>query len=151
MKIPFIKEELITRTYTGVVEIENPSYCRLEEIVKLNSQQPALVKEEIEVRVEPFFEADLDCVEGTVSTSLRGCVHATYADLKRTFGSPKHINQPDADIRVEWCLRFHDGTVATIYDWRRPNEAVTEVTEWNIGGFKFDAVLRVEEAIKLCQ
>jgi hypothetical protein len=70
------------------------------------------------------------------NTSLRGYIHATYAELVETFGAPTTGDDDKTD--VEWHLRFHDGTVATIYNWKNGpaygGPPVQELTDWNIGG-----------------
>jgi hypothetical protein len=40
---------------------------------------------------------------------------------------------------VEWIIRFSDGTVATIYDWKL-SETPMGVYDWHIGGFTQRAV-----------
>lgn len=69
-------------------------------------------------------------------TSLRGYVTTTRLVLEEAFGEPEFYGE-GGKVTVEWMIRFEDGSVATIYDWKRYEEgtpAMTEVIEWNIGG-----------------
>jgi len=81
-----------------------------------------------------------------VLTSLQGYVTTTYAHLIRAFGEP-HDRDVAGKIRVQWRLRFADGTVASVYDWKT-SEPIDEVTEWNVGGSSPHAVRRVQEVLR---
>lgn len=87
-------------------------------------------------------------------TSLQGHVNIKYHELVGLFGEPS-----DGDgykVQKEWVLRFEDGTVATIYDWKWGDDYngegngtyYTEVPEWNIGGHNINAVHCVLDVIK---
>ena len=65
-------------------------------------------------------------------TSLQGYIEANYWDLVDTFGEPEQGDQ--YKTQAEWCLKFADGTLATIYDWKQSCKP-QDVTKWNIGGF----------------
>ena len=66
----------------------------------------------------------------------------TRAEIEAVFGKPTFDEavEPfsgDGKLTVEWCLRFEDGTAATIYDWKRyelGTPAMDERIDWNIGG-----------------
>ena len=73
-------------------------------------------------------------------TCLRGYVRTTYSNLLKAFGSP-NIGRGDKTT-AEWGLKFEDGTVATIYDWKEPLTP-TEEYFWHVGGFNNRAVHRV--------
>jgi hypothetical protein len=54
-----------------------------------------------------------------VGTSLMGYCDAntTYAELVACFGEP----ETDIDgekVDAEWCIKFEDGTIATIYNYK---------------------------------
>lgn len=69
-------------------------------------------------------------------TSLRGYVTTTRRVLEEAFGEPVFFGEGDK-VTVEWMIRFEDGSVATVYDWKRYEEGtpdMDEVLEWNIGG-----------------
>ena len=89
----------------------------------------------------------------TDGTCLQGYITATYAALVKAFGEP----DSDGDgykIDAKWGLKFEDGTVATIYNWKNGKNycgvsapGVKRITEWNIGGRKELAVTRVKGAL----
>jgi hypothetical protein len=85
----------------------------------------------------------------TIGGSLMGYIFdVTRAEIETVFGEPTFDEavEPfsgDGKLTVEWCLRFEDGTEATIYDWKRYDlgtPAMDERTTWNIGGDEFRAV-----------
>jgi hypothetical protein len=76
-------------------------------------------------------------------TSLQGYITATYSQLVELFGTP---DAGGDKTQAEWCLKFEDGTVATIYDWKE-SVAPELVTDWHIGGFKIQAAFLVKEAM----
>jgi hypothetical protein len=77
-------------------------------------------------------------------TCLQGYIRANYNDLVRVFGEP---NNGDGGYKVqaEWNLKFSDGTVATIYDWKE-DRSPKYVRDWHIGGFNKKAVDLVHKA-----
>lgn len=86
----------------------------------------------------------------TCGTSLRGRISTTRAKLSEVFGQPHFYGEGDK-VTTEWIIEFEDGTVATIYDWKRYELGIpglNEIEEYHIGGFSFDAVDQVNEAMK---
>ena len=87
-------------------------------------------------------------------TALQGEITETYANLVNVFGHPHH----DGDgykTDAEWDLKFDDGTIATIYNWKNGvnylyNEGlqVEDITEWHIGGTNKRAVDLVVKALQ---
>ena len=71
-------------------------------------------------------------------THLHGYITATRDEIEAVFGKPTIANgDPDDKVTTEWYLIFEDGTVATIYDWKRYGLGapyMDERIEWNIGG-----------------
>lgn len=72
-------------------------------------------------------------------THLQGHINCRYDDLVRSFGKPRPGDEYKVD--AEWVIKFEDGTVATVYNWKngiaycgRDGLDVEEITEWNIGG-----------------
>ena len=64
-------------------------------------------------------------------TSLQGYIDAHYFQLVETFGEPF-----DGDMyktQKEWSIEFADGTIATIYDWKKDCDPQNN-TIWNVGG-----------------
>jgi hypothetical protein len=82
-------------------------------------------------------------------TSLKGEFLITYAELVEIFGRPKYGPNADLDkVTCEWVLKFEDGTVATIYDWKTWRTPMGEY-EWHIGGHEMTAVDRVTDTITM--
>lgn len=77
-------------------------------------------------------------------TSLQGCVGAHFDQLVEVFGEPEGGGDKTT---VEWCLRFEDGTRATIYDWKEYSTP-TGWYNWHIGGDNYRAVELVEQAMR---
>jgi hypothetical protein len=80
-------------------------------------------------------------------TAYMGRIIVSYADLIAAFGPP----QPCGDYKtaVEWWLRFSDGAVASIYDYKKAVKyqfdglAVEDIDEWHIGGRSTAVVARI--------
>ena len=76
----------------------------------------------------------------TTGSGLSGYIDVSYRKLVRVFGEPTD----DGDgykMSARWALRFADGTIATIYDYKdaKTYDAdgldTADITEWHIGGF----------------
>lgn len=72
-------------------------------------------------------------------TSLQGHFTANYYILDAVFGEP--LPGDGYKVDAEWHLRYEDGTVATIYNWKSGRNYlgadgldVHQISEWNIGG-----------------
>lgn len=66
-------------------------------------------------------------------TGLRGTFKESYARLVEVLGEPHRIGSGDGKIQVEWLLRFDDGTIATVYDYKE-DEPSYAVEDWHVGG-----------------
>jgi len=77
-------------------------------------------------------------------TCLQGYIATTYDKLVETFGDPN--GGPGDKTNSEWILKFPDGTIATIYDWK---QSVTprNLYHWHIGGHNKDSVISVLQAM----
>jgi hypothetical protein len=68
-------------------------------------------------------------------TSYQGEFEATYDELVELFGAP--INGPDSSlddkVTCNWGIKFADGTIATIYDWKE-SSTPRGVYSWHVGG-----------------
>lgn len=83
-------------------------------------------------------------------TSLKGYVTTTLARLIEVFGEPDYYPEGDK-VTVNWSILFDNGTVATIYDWKRyeaGRPGLTEVFQYNIGGLDTEAVSLIKEALR---
>lgn len=83
-------------------------------------------------------------------TSYQGEMNFSYVRLCELFGAPLPGDAYKVD--AEWILKFEDGTVATIYNWKDgPNYCgvdgtpVEEIKDWHIGGHNRRAYELVEE------
>ena len=84
-------------------------------------------------------------------TCLKGYVKTTFNKLVATFGLPC-LNEGASQyekVTIEWCLRFDDGTIVTIYDWKCFGWQPLGDTmyEWHIGGYSSAAVSLVHERL----
>lgn len=87
--------------------------------------------------------------QDSAGTWLQGYIETTRADLQEAFGEPIFY-EPGDKVTIEWSLQFEDGTIATIYDWKRYEDDAPELYEqmqYNIGGTSADAVARVKESL----
>ena len=84
-------------------------------------------------------------------TSLKGHITTTFNKLVAAFGEPCiHLAPSQYEkVTIEWKLRFADGTIATVYDWKSygKQRAADEKCEWNIGGYSSQAVGLVRDAL----
>ena len=83
-------------------------------------------------------------------TSLKGYVTTTLARLIEVFGEPEYYGEGDK-VTVHWAIAFEDGTIATIYDWKRyemGTPGLTEVFQYNIGGEVMEAAELVKKALR---
>lgn len=86
-------------------------------------------------------------------TSLQGYIKCDYATLVQVFG--KETSDGDGyKVDAEWELEFSDGVVATIYNWKNGKNycdddglEVSEMTEWNVGGYSKQAVANVTKLL----
>ena len=72
-------------------------------------------------------------------TSLAGHIDISYAELVERLGPSTETDGYKVD--AEWLLRFEDGTVATIYNYKTGRNylgsdglAVEDIRDWHIGG-----------------
>ena len=76
-------------------------------------------------------------------TGLVGYVNTTYDDLVNKFGEPMAGGDKTT---CEWIIKFADGEVATIYDWKERSTPKYDY-DWHIGGNKAAVVQRVAAAL----
>lgn len=87
--------------------------------------------------------------EETAGTSLQGYIETTRAELTRFFGEPTEYGE-GGKVTIEWGILFEDGTIATIYDWKRyelGSPTDPELIAYNVGGFSARAVELVKSSI----
>ena len=95
---------------------------------------------------------DVSETEEINGSCLQGYITCDYDTLVEVFGEPGDSDGYKVD--AEWCLKFEDGTIATIYNWKNGKnycgsrgKPVKDITDWNIGGFNGKAKERVHEAL----
>jgi len=74
-----------------------------------------------------------------VGTSLIGEIDVSYKQLVKVFGKPDKGDGYKTE--AEWRLKFEDGTIATIYDYKSGKSydpeyglPVEKIRDWHIGG-----------------
>lgn len=72
---------------------------------------------------------NIDNTGWTLST-----IQATKTQLTQAFGPAMKVGDVGDKIQFNWIIKFEDGTIATIYDWKKPEFGDDEVVTWNIGG-----------------
>ena len=101
------------------------------------------------------FKNSKDGFISTGNTSGQGSVIATREEMLKTFGAPHYQEWDSGDkVTIEWELEFVDGTIATIYDWKRIEcgeepfaIGLFDPFSWNIGGTSPRAVQMVEASL----
>tara|TARA_R110001592_G_scaffold71364_5_gene218227 strand:- start:153 stop:2051 length:1899 start_codon:yes stop_codon:yes gene_type:complete len=71
-----------------------------------------------------------------MGTSRQGELDGYYKnEIEEVFGPPSW-DQGSADdkVQVEWVIKFPDGTIATIYDYKQYNVDPEDIDYWSIGG-----------------
>jgi len=90
-----------------------------------------------------------DDLINVTGTHLLTTINLPFHKIAATLGDPIRFKPEDDDkIRVEWDIKFQDGEVATIYDWKEYKRAPEDVTDWHIGGRSFEVVQRVYDILK---
>ena len=94
---------------------------------------------------------------GTGGTCYQGEIIVSYEEIISIFGkSADWYNNCDGEkIDAEWNIKFSDGKVATIYNWKnginylgKNGIPLKYITHWNIGGKTDDVVERINNIIK---
>lgn len=96
------------------------------------------------------FQTHNDGFVDVAFTSLQGYIQAQAIHLAHAFGSPDRERSSDGKVTCQWRIRFRDGRIATIYDYRSgPNPpAMTDVFSWHIGGHDSSIVQAVHDAYR---
>ena len=87
-------------------------------------------------------------------TTLKGTLNnVRFSVLVLAFGAPI-FEGLDTKQDCEWQIKFNNGTVATIYNWKNGKNyngengmALDDIRDWNVGGNASDAVELVQQAI----
>jgi hypothetical protein len=81
-------------------------------------------------------------------TSYMGSIQTTYSYLISKFGEPVSLKSGDGKVNCEWVLKFDDGVVATIYDWKTGSIPMDKY-DWHIGGRTSKALEYVRSLLSL--
>lgn len=84
-------------------------------------------------------------------TSLQGKMNATKKAIEAVFGRQNYSFDPEDKVTTEWVIKFDDGMIATIYDWKRYEQGAPRLNEmytWHIGGASDAVVARVTGAMR---
>lgn len=85
-------------------------------------------------------------ISSASDTGLVGYVTATYDELVNDLGDPSVKRSGDDKVTVEWILKFIDGTIVTIYDWKTGQTPRGEY-RWHVGGRSIRALERLRETL----
>ena len=93
----------------------------------------------------------------TEDSSYVGSINCTYEYLVKVFGKETNGMSGDNKSQCSWKIKFDDGTIATIYDWKVNmvycnGKGINKenVTKWMVGGFNQKAIeLLVNEINKV--
>lgn len=87
-------------------------------------------------------------------TCLQGNIDASYEDLVDLFGQP--TNGDNYKVDAEWYIKFSDGTIASIYNWKDGKNyngdegmETEQIRDWHIGGFDKKSGEHVQIALEL--
>jgi hypothetical protein len=87
-------------------------------------------------------------------TCGRGYIKATYRELTSLFGEPMPGDGHKSD--AEWVIKFDDGTIATIYNWKdgvaylgSAGKRTKDITKWGIGGSDHTAPDKIQILLEL--
>lgn len=89
----------------------------------------------------------------TAGTSYQGDLLVPYQTLVTILGAP--LPGDGYKVDAEWHIRFEDGAVATIYNWKNGPNYLGEdarldwVDEWNVGGHDPEVVTRLARVLSL--
>jgi hypothetical protein len=88
----------------------------------------------------------------SAGTHLIGHITCNYEDIVEVFGKPNESDGYKSD--AGWDIKWNDGTVSTIYNWKNGNNynndgtRTESIVEWNVGGKDQKALNYVLRAIK---
>ena len=85
-------------------------------------------------------------LEDANETCGQGSICAHYNELVAAFGEPLGPSG-DGKVQAEWVVKFENGIIATIYDWKQYGVPPCEIVNWNIGGRSWLAEHNVNEVL----
>jgi len=98
------------------------------------------------MKYETHNDIDID----TSETHLQGYINTDYDTLVELFGEPFE-NDGEYKTDVEWEIKFEDGVISTIYNWKNGKNYlgndgidISEMSEFNVGGFEKKSLTNIE-------
>lgn len=86
-----------------------------------------------------------------IGSGFLGHLNVNYSELEKELGSPSLGASPDDKTLCEWVIKFSDGIIATIYNYKdginydSENGLTKEnISHWHVGGFTYEAMERVK-------
>ena len=83
-----------------------------------------------------------------------GQIECSYQTLTSVFGPPLKDGFDDYKCDAEWHIKFVDGSIATIYNWKNgynylgtAGTPTHKIKQWNVGGWDKHAVDRIKASI----
>lgn len=77
---------------------------------------------------------------------LKGYVQTTYDFLCEKLGEPNLKPSGDKKVKCQWTVKFEDGSIGTVYDWKT-KEVPKEMYNWQIGGTNLDVLDKLEKIL----
>jgi hypothetical protein len=81
-----------------------------------------------------------------IGICLKGYVRTNYDFLVEKLGTPNLNPSGDKKVNCIWTVKFEDGSIATVYDWKT-KEAPKEIYNWQIGGASLDVLDKMEKIL----
>ncbi len=124
--------------------LDTKTGVHLKDEVVYNYRTP-IIPDTLDKFIEDFNNKDRDMQYTSgknvhnINTGLIGEISTTYRKLVMLFGEPTFVDCEKVD--VEWKIKFRDGKIATIYNWKDGKNYrgengldVENITDWHIGG-----------------
>jgi hypothetical protein len=78
-------------------------------------------------------------------THLLDTIELPYSKIAERFGAPM---TGDFDkVQAEWIIKFEDGLIGTIYDWKEYGRPYWDVDDWHIGGHNQEVAFRIKQIL----
>lgn len=124
----------------------------VQRAAEANEYISKVITEHTTTKVKPKSPVVNDDGINVGGTHLQGQIETSYANLVEKLGDPLTGDWEKTD--AEWNLRFADGTIATIYNYKdginyngSDGMPVEEITDWHVGGYNKKAFFLVREYI----
>ena len=106
--------------------------------------------EQVKISYKTYYEDPTISANGT---HLMESIRVNYNQLVNYFGNP--LEGDGYKVDAQWIIKFSDGLVATIYNWKDGKNycgekgiKVEDIKEWNIGGLESIVVQHIKSVLK---